>query len=339
MTERLELYPLRFHPRTVAKPWGGDAIARAFGRPRTEPRAGPTGESWELSDLDGEASVVADGPLAGRTLRELIEDAPRALLGEALRIAPDGRFPILVKYIDVRGRLSLQVHPDDDDARRLEGLPRGKSECWWVVDSDPDGFVLLGPDRPIEPAAMRAALEEGAPEAFLRKVTPTRGDVVDIPAGQLHSAGGGLLLLEVQDACGITYRVHDWGQLGTDGRPRDLHLDRAFEVARLDGDLDGLIRPATDGSGLLVRSRRFDLHLLRGEPGEALALAASGGSPSIYALLEGRAIVEGEGPGGERPCGPGDVLLFPVGLGAHQLRPIVASDALTVVVTTLRGNE
>lgn len=213
--------PLTFRPVYQRLVWGG----RRLERWRSNLPEGPIGESWDLADHERGMSVVADGPLAGQTLNELTRRHGAALVGAGFAGGP---FPILVKLIDAADRLSVQVHPDDAIARALGLGPNGKTECWFVLE---DGGVLYQGTRPgIDRAAFERALAAGTVEASLNRFDVRAGDFFFVAARTVHALGAGCLLYEVQQTSDVTFRVHDWGRVGLDGKPRPLHLQQSLST-------------------------------------------------------------------------------------------------------------
>ncbi len=222
MIAKQDLYPLIFKPVYKDYLWGGTVIASRYGR---SPAAGKIAESWEIADRTDGMSMVLNGPLAGRSLHELVEADPAAIAGKGRALTV---FPLLIKIIDARERLSLQVHPDDESAARFGG--EAKTEMWIVLDAAPGAMVHAGFREPMDANAFRAALESGGVEELLRSIPVKRGDAIYVPGGRVHCIGAGCLLLEVQQNSNTTYRVHDWGRVGSDGRPRELHVEQALRV-------------------------------------------------------------------------------------------------------------
>lgn len=321
-----DLPPLRFRPHLVARPWGGTALQRLLQRSGD---VGVTiGESWELSDLPGHVSCVAEGVHAGTSLRTLVERYPDQLLGISEgRVRGDGRFPLLVKFLDVADRLSLQVHPNDDLARRREGLSRGKSEAWWVMEAQPEAFVLLGSRDGLALEEVRSDLESGRLERLTTRQRLEAGDLVRLPAGTLHAAGGGAVMLEIQDTCDVTYRLHDWGRVDSQGRGRPLHLEAGLEALNLshggkgEHRSAGLVRP-----GLLADLGGFELWLHEEVAPGALSVAARD-VPVVVVVVDGNGCFSG-GNGGQ--FRRGDVFLFPAGEGSMIFLP-GAGELLRVV--------
>ncbi len=227
-------YPLAFEPVYKDYVWGGSRIAAAFDRPGAPAR---TAESWEVSAHPDGMSVVSNGSLKGRTLAELVRDHGADLLGSRVGAGP---FPLLVKLIDAHERLSVQVHPGDDTAARFGG--EAKTEMWHVLEADPGARVFAGLRRGVDEASLRAALAAGTAEALLQEVPVRRGDTVFVPGGCVHAIDAGSLILEVQQSSNTTYRLYDWGRMGTDGRPRETHVEQAMRVIRWDAG--GGARPA-----------------------------------------------------------------------------------------------
>jgi mannose-6-phosphate isomerase len=224
---KVELYPYLFEPIYRDYLWGGDRLARLYGRKGTPD---PCAESWEVADRPDAVSRVARGPCRGRTLRELIEADAAAILGAAVRT---DRFPLLVKIIDARRRLSLQVHPNEETALVTGGEP--KSEMWYALPGgDADAQVYCGLRPEVDRAAFEAALRRGEVEKTLNRFTAVPGCAIDVPGGRVHAIAEGCLLLEVQQNSDTTYRVHDWDRVDRDGRARELHVEQALQVIRWD---------------------------------------------------------------------------------------------------------
>lgn len=226
MTSSFPLYPLLLDPVYKDYVWGGDRIARRFNRPVP---GGKAAESWEVADRPEGMSIVRNGSLIGRNLGELARTRGAALVG---RGADFRVFPLLVKIIDAAQCLSVQVHPDESSAARMNADP--KTEAWVVLDAEPGAVVYAGFKRPSGEAEFREALLASRLESLLRAVNVSRGDVIFVPGGRIHCIGGGCLLLEVQQNSDTTYRVYDWQRACRGGKPRELHLEKAVRVIRWD---------------------------------------------------------------------------------------------------------
>lgn len=216
------LYPFTFKPIFKERVWGGRKIEEVYHK--NLPPKVPIGESWEISDRPGDASVIANGPLAGKDLRWLMQNHARELLG-AESVATD-RFPLLVKILDCREKLSLQVHPPPDKAAELGGEP--KTEMWVVADATPDAELFVGLKRGVTRAEFERKIRDGTVADCIHQVAVKKGDAMFIPSGRVHALGGGNLIFEIQQNSDTTYRVFDWNRVGLDGKPRELHIEQSL---------------------------------------------------------------------------------------------------------------
>ena len=212
-------YPFLFRPVYKPYPWGGDRFARLLGRALPPD---PCAESWEIADRPEGMSILTNGPLAGRTLRDLVRELGPALLGDASRAE---RFPLLVKLIDARERTSLQVHPDEEGARRVGG--EAKAEFWYALEGTRDARVFAGLAPGINRAAFEVALAERRLEPALREIPIRAGEAVSIPGGRMHAIDAGCFLYEVQQSSDTTLRFYDWGRNDPD---RPLHIAESLKV-------------------------------------------------------------------------------------------------------------
>lgn len=233
------LYPLVFEPVYKDYIWGGERLKTLFGRANTPT---PCAESWEISDRPEGMSVVSRGPLKGVTLAALTHERAPEMFGAGN--SPD-RFPLLCKIIDAHSRLSVQTHPNEVSAPALGGEP--KTEAWYVLQSEPGAFVYAGLHPGVGEAELRQALSDGSVENLLRKLPVKRGDVVFLPGGRVHAIGEGCLLYEVQQNSNTTYRLFDWNRAGTDGKPRELHVEQALKTVLWRDEDDALMPPGCIG--------------------------------------------------------------------------------------------
>ena len=222
--EKDELYPLLFDPIYVEVVWGGNLMREHLKRNVPETQV-PVGESWEISDRDGAESVVSNGPLKGISIRDLILHYEKALVWNVFN---GGRFPLLVKLIDAGKRLSLQVHPDEHACLKTSGA-QPKTEMWYVIASKPGAKIIAGLKPTCTQRRFIETINSNDIENCLQVFTSVPGDAFFISAGRVHAIGGGNLLLEIQQNSNTTYRISDWGRLGSDGNPRELHVDKALE--------------------------------------------------------------------------------------------------------------
>ena len=211
--------------------WGGTRLKTEFGKAFLPEE--PLAESWECSVHPDGPSYVASGPEEGRMLIDLLAEHPD-YLGTTPSVDA-GTLPILVKLIDVKANLSVQVHPDDDYANRMENGQAGKTELWYVVDAEPGAQIVFGLNRNSTREELRRSLEDGTLERYLNHIPVQSGDVFFITAGTVHAIGKGVLIAEIQQNSNLTYRLYDYGRLGKDGKPRPLHIDKALDVVKLFG--------------------------------------------------------------------------------------------------------
>ena len=229
------IYPYTLDPKLTTAIWGGGELVKDFGK-RGDPNA-KLGESWECWDTN----KVVDGPLASETVADLRVKLKGQFLGDldASRI-----FPILTKIITAHDWLSVQVHPGDAYAQKVEHQPNGKTECWYVFSAEPDSQLVLGWTRDTSRDEYERRVKDGTLGEILRKIPVKAGDTIYIPAGMVHAIGSGIVLFETQQASDLTYRMFDWNRIGADGKPRELHIKKAADV---------LDYKAATGSGTLLQ--------------------------------------------------------------------------------------
>ncbi|MGH2459738.1 MAG: type I phosphomannose isomerase catalytic subunit [Chloroflexota bacterium] len=220
--------PIRLEPRLAEAIWGGRRLADEFGKALPVDRQ--IGESWEVFGLN----PVLGGPWDGQSLDDVARQGGASVLGWRViddQDASEG-FPLLIKFIDARLPLSVQVHPDDGYARAHEANRRGKTEAWYVVEADPDSALVYGLRDGVDAQRIARSVANGELERDLSYLRVRSGDAVFVPAGTVHAISAGILLYEVQQRSEITYRLYDWGRVGADGQPRALHVDKALAVLR-----------------------------------------------------------------------------------------------------------
>ena len=227
--ERGQLYPMLFEPNLHQIVWGGERLAlwkNLKKVPNGTVPNGTIGESWEVSAVESSPSVVANGFFAGRTLPEVVSDYPEEILGKSVAKRYGGLMPLLVKFIDARQDLSIQVHPDDEMAQRMHGK-FGKTEMWYILDAEPGACIYSGFKKTLTPDEYKRMVEDGTITDVLAKHEAHPGDVFYIPAGRVHAICGGILLAEIQQSSDVTYRIYDYNRPGLDGKPRELHTELA----------------------------------------------------------------------------------------------------------------
>jgi len=290
------LPPFLFRPKLVKKIWGGRRLENLLGKEL--PAEGRYGESWEVSAHPGdETPAVFPREHTGKTIPELARELKEDFLGAAWQEAAEGGFPLLYKFIDAEDVLSVQVHPDDDYARRDHD--NGKTECWVIVATRPGSLIYRGFKEGTDLALFDRLLAAGRLEECLHSFTVEPGDVIFLPAGTVHAIGAGILLAEIQQSSDLTYRVYDWNRL-EDGKPRPLHVEKAREVMRFqrperDKEEPRLLAelPSRGSYEELVRCEKFVLERLAcsaGTPGELGRKEE--GRFSIFSVLEGRGRLE-----------------------------------------------
>ena len=286
-------YPLTFEPLFKERLWGGRRLAGFPGK--VLPDGVNIGESWEVTDRPEGISVVANGPDRGRTLHDLMEQRPGWLTGGVP--APGGRFPWLVKFLDARDDLSLQVHPPAHRAQELGGEP--KTELWYVVAADPGARLYTGLRRGVTRAEFERRTRDGSVAELFHVHPVTAGDVMFLPSGRVHALGAGNLVFEIQQNSDTTYRVFDWNRVGPDGRARELHLEPSFASIQFFDCEPGLVAGVAEsiGAGLhrrkLVRDPLFSVDHWTLDPGAILR--PEGGVLTVVAVVEGSARVSGGG--------------------------------------------
>jgi mannose-6-phosphate isomerase len=221
--------PLIFEPLLKRIRWGG----RRLGDCLQKPIGNETdyAESWEIADQPDGRSVVATGRFAGHTLQQLIEAYPAELLGRQQLLK---QFPLLIKFLDANDWLSLQVHPDDEQAVRYNPDERGKTEAWVILEAEPDSQICAGLKAGVTRDEFQQRLQNGTIEACLHMLPARVGEVVFVPARTVHALGPGILLAEIQQQSNLTFRVHDWGRVGADGQPRQIHVEQALACTDFD---------------------------------------------------------------------------------------------------------
>jgi mannose-6-phosphate isomerase len=310
--------PLLFRRLLKEKVWGGRRLAPQLGLKL--PFAGPLGETWELSDYPGEETAVRGGAWDGVSLRALMQEHGPALLGRSKTTA-DGRFPLLVKLIDAGDDLSVQIHPPDG-LKSPTGV--GKTEAWYVLDTEPGASVICGLKAGTDPALFAAQAGDARVRSHLHDLPVSRGDCIFVPAGQTHAIRGGVVLCEIQQTSDVTYRMYDWDRLGLDGKPREVHLKQALEVVN-HALPPGHARRAVfaPSGGLqdyeLARCVDFRLNALRADT--AGGVRSTDGLARVLAVVGGSGRIETVAGSGFAPLPLtfGDVALIPGSLAAFRL--------------------
>jgi mannose-6-phosphate isomerase len=307
--------PITFKPLYMQRVWGGRELERVYGRELPDATR-PYGESWEIVDREDEQSVVDDGPLAGKTLHDLWTSQRAELFGEGHGTHP--RFPILIKVLDARDDLSIQVHPPVERAAELGGEP--KTEMWFIADCDPGAKLYVGLKNGVTRADFEQAIADGGVADLVHAIQPQPGDSIFIPSGRLHAIGAGFLIHEIQQNSDTTYRVFDWNRLGLDGKPRELHVAQSLASIDFTDFEPAMDTPQGD---TLARCPYFKTDRKHLAAAEEIANPEAG-KFSIISVVEG----ELESGAGKR-FGKGRFLLLP--RDAAPLRAV--TDAILLQVT------
>jgi len=221
------LYPLRFEPILKSKIWGGEKLGNMLGKAIGS--MDNCGESWEISSVENDVSVVANGSLRGAFLTELIDTYKDELVGKMTYMTHGNQFPLLIKYIDAQADLSIQVHPNDELARKRHNS-LGKTEMWYVIDAEPGASLISGFNRPTDKEEYLKYFDQGRLTDLLNREVVHRDDVFFLPAGRVHTIGKGLLVAEIQQTSDVTYRIYDYDRVDRNGKKRELHVDLALEA-------------------------------------------------------------------------------------------------------------
>jgi len=311
-----QLYPLKFEAILKDKIWGGNKLNKLFGKPSD---SGKLGESWELSGIENDESVVSNGFLAGNNLCELIEIYMGELVGDKVCDIYGLTFPLLFKLIDANDNLSIQVHPGDEVAAERHNS-FGKTEMWYVVDADPGAELIIGFTKDCDRDEYLDALEAGEVEKLLQKVPVKKGDVLFIPAGLVHAIGKGVLVAEIQQSSDITYRIYDYKRKDDNGKERDLHTEEALDVI----DFSASLHPKTDYSVIknavtpLVHCDYFTTNLLKFDTGIVRNYATID-SFVAYMCLDGDFVIEYDGT--KTNVTKGETVLLPATIDEVELYP------------------
>ncbi len=306
------LYPIKFKPRVKERIWGGKAILERKGKAVSRLAKDKLyGESWDLSSVKGDVSVVANGMLKGNNLEEIIEVYMGELVGEQNFERYGLEFPLLIKYLDCNDRLSVQVHPDDALAEERHGS-FGKTEAWYIAECKEGAAIYLGfKDLNITREEYIAAVSESRLESMLNRVEVKRGDIFFIPAGTVHALGAGIEVVEVQQTSDITYRIYDWDRVDAEGKGRELHTALAVDAIDFEADAE-LLHKQYDvqkgGEAKVIESPYFTM-VIQDVDGSKLLDRSALDSFVVYICLEGKATISADGA--EESIVAGELVLVP----------------------------
>lgn len=225
ISKKFEPYGIKFQPILKDKIWGGSKLKNILGKPASQ----KAGESWEISTVNGEISVIENGRYSGVKFDELLKDFQTEVLGNTVIEKFGGKFPLLFKYIDAAQNLSVQVHPGDEMAKKYHNS-YGKTEMWYIMQADEDAEINVGWKNEITPEQYQESLQNGTIAEHLNFIKVSEGDSFFIKAGKVHAIGAGVLLAEIQQTSDVTYRVYDWDRVDEHGNGRELHIDKARDA-------------------------------------------------------------------------------------------------------------
>lgn len=312
-----KLYPLRFNPVYKDYIWGGSRIPKIYNRNQPD---GVYAESWEISTHPDGTTTIANGPLAGKSLCDLLPENKTALLGTNVK---GSDFPLLIKLIDARDVLSVQVHPNDSNAAAVSGQP--KTEMWYFLEGDGSAQIYCGLKPGVGREEFLRAMENKTFAEILQSIPARKGEAVFVPGGRVHAIGTGCLILEVQQNSNTTYRIYDWERVDASGRGRELHIEKALKV--IDWKNNGDPRCKTNGTTIqsceYFRLDRFELSAEK-------KLPMTGRSFHALFVAEGHGTISWAG--GEDELMPGQSWLVPAALGGYNVQPVGAMTLLCITV-------
>lgn len=321
-----KLYPFKFAPYAKEVVWGGSSLVSGFGKtvPMGEdgkPSADSShiGETWEVSDMPGRLSVVSNGFLAGNDISDLMETYMGEIVGDNAFDYYNIQFPLLIKLLDICGRLSVQVHPDDVTAGERYGS-YGKTEFWYVIDAKPDAEVYMGFKRDTSAAELYEACKAGTAQELMNVFHPRKGDFFFVEAGTVHAAAGGVIIAEVQESSDITFRLYDWGRENNPATRREMHLEEALDCIDFKQyDESKYHGHAGKGVCSIASCNHFginsiDLTAPRNVNREEIE------SFVVYICTEGAAAIDADGE--TYTLGRGETILVPAAVDEFTVRPV-----------------
>ena len=344
MEKKKNLYPLSFLPIAVRKPWGGDALIKKLGKEYSECGSDGNetaltdkdliGESWEIADLGFADSVVKNGWLAGNTMGEIMDTYIERISGEAVYQYYGRQFPVMVKFLDINGKTSVQVNPDDEAAeQRYDAL--GKSKMWYILEASEDARIFLGFKEEISAQSLYEKCLDGSIISEMNEIQPHKGDVFFFKTGTVHCAEGRIMAAEIQESSDLTFRLYDWGRENTPATSRPMHLEEAFDLINF-GKCDPSVFMKKAEEGNLFTCREFRVNMMNinktlqiGHPGYFLIYTCVNGELSLQVLGDGT-----ENKTEEYRVKKGETILIPADMSDFYLVP---ADRETVLLEVMPG--
>jgi mannose-6-phosphate isomerase len=308
------LYPIQFAPILKDKIWGGQKLKTVLNKPSDLDNIG---ESWEISDVEGDTSIVINGALKGQNLKQLLETYKGDLIGEKNYKTFGNKFPLLIKFIDAKEHLSIQLHPNDTLAAKRHNS-FGKTEMWYVMQADTDSNLIVGFNKKITPETYLKHLEDKTLPEILNFDTVTKGDTYFIEVGRVHAIGAGVLLAEIQQTSDITYRVYDWDRVDDQGKGRELHNDLAIDAIDFEMEDDFRINysKSENVSNRMLSCPYFTTNYLSVE-NETLNKINTFDSFIIYMCVEGEVVIKMNGF--SETIKKGETLLLPASIKTFEI--------------------
>jgi len=329
-----DLYPFRFNPALKEKVWGSSLLMKEYGK--KAPGIINAGESWEVSGLPGDESVVSNGYLEGNNLNELLEVYMGDIVGESVYDKYGDEFPVLVKFVNAADNLSVQVHPNDEIAGRLHHA-WGKSELWHILSAEEGSVIYCGFKKGIGMEDYLNALQDGSLPQIMNRIEVTPGESFWIPAGTIHAIGKGVIIAEIQQTSDITYRIFDWNRIPPDGTPRELHTElaeKALNFNEYQYKIDDITTNYNQTKSLL-KSEYFDVNILK----------FNNSVKKDYNLLDSFVILlctQGQSmlywENGTEKIIKGESILIPASLGYISLEPVPECTVLEIYIDIQQSN-
>lgn len=310
---RQDLYPLKFEPILKEKIWGGEKLKTILKKNASQPNIG---ESWEISDVEGDTSIVTNGHLEGQSLKEVLETYKANLLGQKNYKVFGNKFPLLIKFIDAKEDLSIQLHPNDELAGKRHNS-FGKTEMWYVMQADEGSNLIVGFNQDMTPEKYVEHLENKTLPQILNFDKVKAGDTYFIEVGRVHAIGAGVLLAEIQQTSDITYRVYDWDRVDDNGNERELHNDLALDAFNFKMEDNFRVDYQTDEntSNEMVTCPYFTTSFLHVT--DSILKLNTKDSFFIYLCVEGEAMIETEYA--SEFIKQGETVLIPAGIETYKI--------------------
>ncbi len=307
------LYPLVFEPILQDRIWGGTKLKTVLGKDNLPTNT--TGESWELSTVEGNVSVVKNGNFAGKPLTELLEKYPAEMLGSKVHSQFGTQFPLLFKFLDARDDLSIQVHPNDELAKKRHNS-FGKTEMWYVMQADEGSRIIVGFKDKSSPEQYLEHLENKNLIEILNEVKAGKGDVFFLETGTIHAIGAGIMIAEIQQTSDITYRIYDWDRVDANGKSRELHVEQALDAMNYNTtETQKYYSKTVNTSNTMVDCPYFTTNYLPLDG--TTGVEKSGDSFTVYICTEGEFTIDSQGE--TYSFKKGDTILVPAGIKAYSI--------------------